>query len=665
MILIIIGVTYFSFRQCQRKRGSRIILIFRILLFLVIGLLFVKPVIKWDKEILIQPTVELWIDNSESLIQNEDFGREKQITTLKKLVEKFNRGNIETKTISFDNKTKEIKELSQLTFDGKSTNLGQLFAKQSNTAILISDGYFNSGENPYTMNRKFKYPVHCIGIGDTIQKFDSKIINMKLPGKIKQGEEFNIVGEVELSPELSEQQLVLMQDGIIVGKQKINPGTQDFIHKVEFNLVAGDPGEKIYSLFLENDNDKNIHNNKMLRKTKVFHGRQKILIICSAPSFETRALKYIFDTHDDFETDIVYLKGNQWFPSIRGRFQTTDLVIFTDFPSKNISTTAMSEMKAEIGNKISAIIYLGRTNDINLLNEYFGRNIVTGFNYKNLSVITKENEIFAGHPVIRDMKNKIAWEKLPPIYNNFHKIRLNRDLQPILKTSQKQFNPLLAIGENLSLALFIGEGFWRWQFMTENKNYSQLLFNISNFLLGKDNRSNLITNINKDIFLSGETLNISSLVFDVNGLTVPTANVEVQITKQSKILDKFFMNWSGAEFTGHYSFSEAGEYSIIIKSTKDNQLIEEDTIDVIVDDRVLEFLEKGQNQALLQYIADESNGRLIGYNEIDEIISTITDKPTIKIDCREIKSINSKLIFGLLIVLLVCEWGIRKYLGYL
>ena len=666
LVVIVIGVLFFAFRYSKGRKGFFAIFAIRIVVYSLIIFFFLKPVLKWEKEIINNPVVDIWIDNSKSIIKNKDFIKKNFDKNVENIIEKLENEKIEVNLKAFDINSFNLNNISQLKFDGNSTNISRLLSKkdsQIHAAILISDGQNNAGENPYSLDYNFKFPVFCIGIGDTILQNDSKIISMESPSNVKIGDSISISAELSLSKELNRYNILLMQNNEILQSKVINSNEDNFLQTVEFDIIANYVGENEYSIILENDKDKNIHNNKRTRLINVLPGKKNIVIVCNAPSFETRGIQYIFQQNEDFDAKVVYLQNNRWYPNKDILSKKIDLMVLVDFPNKTINLSNTSQIEQILKTQIPVLVFLNKDINIEGLNNLFSKKLI--FNYKYNLLKTNVQETKNINPILRDIKEKKNWDELPPIYTDFYSINLNDQFQTILESSKMKNNPIYAINKNMSVGLFVGTDFWRWQFMTENQNYSQLLINSANYLMNKMSNSNVQIIFDKSLYFEGEIAELSGLIYDINGSSIPIADVNITIFQDSVECDAFYLNWSKDKFYGKYLFQKSGEFLVSIKAYKDGEIIGEKIKKIKVLDRVLEFMEIGQNRELLKFIANESGGELIEFDEIDKIIGTINIEQDTNFDKKEIIIDNSKLFFGLLMILLVAEWIIRKYFGYL
>ncbi len=667
LFILVLAVLYFSFRSGGRKKGALSIFLLRSIVLLLTLFIFLKPVVKWEKSIQNKPVVEFWLDNSQSILQNQSVQQSSLIKDMEKAQTHFEKKGINRKLIAFDSHYRQLDSPGELTFDGESTNLSQLMAeKKIDAAILISDGQINAGQDLYKMQWTVDYPIYTIGIGDTTKKFDARVDNLSLPGSAREGDVLNITAEVTLPPEAGNTTIQLLKNDEIIQSRLLNPDEDAFMQNITFQLTADEVGENEFTVLLENESDKNSHNNAQTSLINILPGEREVLILCGAPSFETRSLMTIFKGNKDFNATVVYFRKGKFYPDEKALQKKYNLVIMSHYPAKSMTMKELQQIQAIFNdNALPVIIYINHNSDLNRLNNLVQRRVVGNYTVKTVSTLVEEFQQHAGHAVLRDVTADLEWLQLPPIQYDFSKLELHTSFKSLLTTSKLNEKPVVAISDEFSAAMFIGVDFWRWQMMTESTNYSQILLNTVNYLTTENEITNIQISPQKKLFMVGETVSLSGLVYDLRGQAVPDASVSIVLKKDSVLVDEFYLNWHRDNFQGEYLIKKPGAYTMDIEAMSDGHSIGKKTIEIKALERILEFTETGQNRTLLNYVTKESGGEMITLDQLDPILGTIKKDQPIKYEKREINFYNNKLIFGLFLGLLVIEWIIRKYFGHL
>ncbi len=655
IFVVILGILFYSFRNSRQKKGALLLLIFRSILLLLALFLFLSPVAKWQKTEKNDAIVEFWLDNSKSIPRQSTVNKKDLIGKIDQSIPK----NVTVKLLAFDQELREVKSTKDLNFTGESTDLSQLFRqrnRQPDAAVLISDGQVNSGENFYNRN-KYEFPIYAVGIGDTTDLADASVKKITLPKKkVKQQEPITITAEVQI-PKTGATVQLLLNDNIMDSKKVKSTGT-GFLQSVEFQLTPEKSGENRVAVNISDQADKNPHNNSQTQLLNVIPGNKEILILCDAPSFETRSLMTIFNEKEEMNAQVAFFDKGQWFPkSIEN--QAYDLAIMLNLPQKNQTNPYLSKWRQM---KIPAIIYVTKSTAINQLNQLIGQPIVKDFSRQTSEAVVQRSK--TAHPVLLNLQQKKSWRNLPPINYDFSKISINSDFDVLIGTSELNPNPVVAISDEKEMGILIGQNFWKWQLMAE-ETYPRLMWNLVTYLTEDNSQSNVQVAIDKKMLLTGEKANFSGNIYDLQGNKIRDADVQVTIKQQGKMVDEFYLTPDNEKFSGHYLFKTAGAYDIEIQAKKEGNSLGKKELSVTVEDRVLEYVKLRQNRELLQTITKRSKGKMIKFESIPALAQNIKETKPETVTNREIALYNHKLFFILLLVILITEWISRKYLGHL
>ena len=180
------------------KRPRNIMLILRGLVTALIAMLLLAPMIKSTRKTTEKPVVIFAIDNSESLLLTKDsayyknnFGKE-----VDKLVHSL--GNkYETQVYYFGEKNTPLDADEDVApdFKEKNTNISAIFDEISGVyafqnigaLVLLTDGIYNQGSNPYYKAQQVKFPVHTVGLGNPEAQTDLSIAGINHNSKTFKG----------------------------------------------------------------------------------------------------------------------------------------------------------------------------------------------------------------------------------------------------------------------------------------------------------------------------------------------------------------------------------------------------------------------------------------------------------------------------------------------
>ncbi|MDR1112958.1 MAG: hypothetical protein LBL18_04280, partial [Bacteroidales bacterium] len=138
-----------------------------------------------------KPVLVVAIDNSESLVLTKDsaFYRHDFIKQLTDFVHDFgDKYEVHPYLLGGDPVSVAPDSLGdKLLFDQKRTDLSAIFEKIENlyansnvgAMILLSDGIYNSGSNPYYKAEKSSYPIYSVGMGNSEAAIDIYIADIE------------------------------------------------------------------------------------------------------------------------------------------------------------------------------------------------------------------------------------------------------------------------------------------------------------------------------------------------------------------------------------------------------------------------------------------------------------------------------------------------------
>jgi len=175
---------------------------FRFLLISFLCFLLVGPIVKQFINRIEKPYYVLAIDNSASIseVLPKEFLSD-QINKIKTLGQTLGTSGYEVEYRTLD-QTIESKTIDSIRYDRPSTPLNDLLkriqmdyeGKNISGVVLFSDGIHNQGLSP--VFTPFKFPVYCMGIGDTIPKQDVRLKAVHYNKIAYQGSRFIIRAEI-------------------------------------------------------------------------------------------------------------------------------------------------------------------------------------------------------------------------------------------------------------------------------------------------------------------------------------------------------------------------------------------------------------------------------------------------------------------------------------
>ncbi len=686
----LVELLFFSFRKIPGGRSrsvTTILLVLRSLILILLAGLILKPEIHWTSIRHKAPSALVWIDNSLSIAAQNNFSKDSLLSIVQEINTALDGKGIKPRLFLFDEKIIPVTgKLKNIENNGLATDLAQVLRYSKSEfenenivgALIISDGVITRGEDPTFSDIEMPFPVFTIGIGDSELVTDPAVTKIEMPQTVKAGDTVTINAELIPIGNGDPITVMLKEGEIILDKKVIASQSQAMRKMLSFQAIPSKPGEKIYSVEITAAQDKNPYNNLRMSSVKVLESQTNILIVSGQANFEapflTRTLR---ELQDVFVQNVVINEG-QWLPLSFQEIMAKEwnLIIFIGYPTAESSQNDLIRLRQKISDyNLPLIFFLDGDVDSKQLERLLSWNPIDEFLIdKSVNQVSvKPTRAGLEHPLIKNFQkvsvSEIIWRELPPIGSPFRRIRLKPSLLTIIESTDIAENPVIAVNQesNKPLALCFGLDFWRWSFMTNEIGrfdiYDELFQGMAKWLTDTLSSSPIQLSINKRIFLNGETVEMSCLLYDLKGLVVNDAVVKAELIQQNDVIASSNLIWNGNNYSGVIPVRNAGDCQVRISAWSGDNLIGIREQPVTVIDRPIELLEVRQNVDLLRTIALRSGG--LKTNRIPEIIDRLQVTEKIITQSHVIKFLNWRWTLVILIVLLTVEWSMRRFQGFL
>ena len=665
------AILYFRTKVPWGKNTNYGLAVIRFLMVTQLTLLLFGPLIRQIQNSKEAPSIVFAIDNSQSISEIEDSARlsdfENRITALQ-LGFKENGYFTEIRTLNGPNTGN-----TKIQFNEISSNLNEMLrgiqndyeSRNLSNVLVFSDGLYNLGNNPAF--HPYNFQISAIGLGDTTQRPDLNL-NALLYNKIAyEGNKFPIVAEL-FSYNLAGKTVTLQleKNRTILAQKQININNQNQFDEVEFLVEADESGMKRFTLrALPVDGEFTISNNLKEAFIDIIDGKQKILLVASAPHPDIKAIKSTLESNDNYEV-ITYINGINTYKEDK-----YDAVVLHQVPGKRKKyVSLLNKIQNE---KIPAFFIYGNHSDINRFNEVNGAVRIQPISYQRDNVIPFYNPGFG--KFLYDAENI---ETL----NNFFPVKVpfaNYDVLPqsdvmlyqkIGKVNTQK--PLLLIQRTneWSSAVLLGEGIWSWRLQeyAENqthKAFDEMISKIIQFLSTKEDKRKF-----KVYPIRNEYLNSESIVFETevyNDIYEQTFGhkIDLGITDDKNNSHSYSYVTSNKNSRYRISGLENGIFkyqaTAVIKGKNEFA-----TGSFTVNDLQIETTNLTADHNLLRNIAALNGGKFYEKSQLDQLKDDILDQEVInKIYSSEtyLSIINMKWGFFILLIFVSVEWFLRKFHG--
>lgn len=642
-------------------RATSLILLF----FLLLGILFEYKSYREEK-----PVVITVIDNSSSVVNYKDsLLVKKEMTDFQSNLERNLGEKFDYFTVSLQSDSSE-----QLKFNGEQTNISEVLERIHNdfynrnigAVTLLSDGNYNKGINPLYITEKFNLtPFFTVGVGDTIVKRDHYIKGVTSNDFAFLKNDFPVEVELEaVKMGLRSVNVSILKNGKSISNQNISYSDPNYSFKqVNFTIPANQVGIQRYTVSLQYvDGEYNRKNNVRDFYIEVLDARSKVLLLAGAPHPDIAAIRSVLEKDENLSVESVLTRD--WDQNTKD----IDLVIWHEPGWQNNSSTLET-----IRNKKLPVLYIiGTSSGSNEISR-LGLGVKTPNGAQTDDIEAKYNSGFVPFEITDELKK--FFDFLPPLKSKYGNVNWPAGIDIMLYQRigniQKK-DPLLFFGKqnDTKYGVLYGEGLWRWKINDFSRtgsfeSFNEFIQKITQYLVVHQNTSPFIVSLPRRISKSEEFIVKAEFYNEAMDLiTSPVVNFELY--DEAGKLNKFEFGVSGNAYRLNCGRLVPGKYDWKA-NTKFNGKSYFKSGTFIVEDIVIEDLDNQANHQVLRQIAYQSSGKFYQLDKLNDLFDDLKKRDDIvNVSFSEsifVDLIDWKLIFFLLLIVLVGEWSLRRYLG--
>lgn len=677
LFCIVAGILYAGILYYHEKKLSELSLwkvwlmaSFRFSAVTILSFLLLSPLLKTVNREIEKPIIIVAQDNSESLVAGKDslFYKKEYKQNLQQLIDELN-DKYEVRLYSFAEKIKQLPVADSLTFNEKQTDISAMFneieTRYSNrnigALILASDGLYNKGANPVYSSDKIKVPIYTIALGDTTIKKDIILLKVEHNRLAYLGNKFPleiIVNAKQLNGKTTT--LSVTKGGALLFTQPVSINSDAFKATIPVLLEAKETGLQRYTIKLSAlPEEVNTINNISTVFIDVLDSRQKILLLAAAPHPDIAAIKESIEGNQNYEVES-FTTDNFDKP-----LKKYNLIILHQLPN---STNSAKKIIDEINlSNIPAWVFSGASTilkkDLSIVSASQKTNECEAVLEENFPLFTISDEL------------RKAVKYFPALvcpYGTYLAENSSNVLfyQRIGIVNTK--NPLLVFntaGEN-KIAIFYGEGIWRWRLqdfaLNGNHNlFDELISKTVQYLSVKVDRS-YFKIISKNNFFENEAIELEAEVYNESYelINEPEINLTIINSENKKFLYTFSKTSNAYRLNA--GMMPMGEYKFEAKVKVGAKIyIQQGSFSV--SPLQIELTNTVANHQVLYSLSDKHDGEMIypdALKVIAEKLNSRTDIKSVSYSQKKLSDlINLKWIFFLLLALLSFEWFIRKRNG--
>ncbi len=679
IVCLLVGIAYAAIQYVNTRRPwnktvNTVLFAFRAVLVAFLALLLLGPIVKQVSNYFERPVFVLLHDNSVSVKHAADSSARQRVETgLLQAMEELQARGYEA--IIQDLQGNQIADSFRYAAPISDIN-GALKAIDNrfegrNVAgvILASDGIYNSGLSPlYSI---YNFPVHTVGIGDTLQRLDIAIKNVAYNRIAYQGNKFPIRAEIQIKNLPAQPVTVTLTRRGRVIERKTQTVSGEQLAVFDFQPEADQQGIQKYDIQVEtHKEEQNTRNNRASVYIEVIEGKKKILLVAPAPHPDIKALREVIEQNSNYEFRL-HIPGIQEQSNDALQPARNDLVILHQSPDLRGKTRQLFQRFA--GSDVSLFFVLGQHSDLPLIErermpiafenaprDYDEVTPVVNPAFSNFTISPEHNAIIGG---------------FPPVSVHYGKVQTPASATPLLYQRVGSIvtdRPLLTINvdNDRKVGILFGEGIWRWRLnefdrTEKTEAFDEVFGKLVQFLSTTEEKRKFRSYPIEQEFSETEAVVFESQVY--NDIFEPVFGnaIDIEITDESG--QKSDYNYVTSPGNTRYQIGGLGEgvYRFRASTTLNGKREEvSGEFAVVAQDAELQNLTADFD--LLQKLSANTGGRFVNAGNFDQLTQFLqqTEARTV-IHSEETYDavINIKWIFWLLLLLVTAEWALRKFHG--
>lgn len=639
----------------------------------LLAFLLVSPMIRTIKRTTIKPAIVIGIDNSSSMVMNDDsaFYKKEFLAEIESLKRELG-DDYEIETYIFGQR---VNVSSKPDYKDEITNISLLF-NEVNTryynrnigaVILATDGIYNGGSDPLYEVRNINYPVFTIKAGDTTSRKDLLIQKVNHNRIAFKGNSFPVEVEIHAQELAGQQTRVTIKDGDKnVFSEEIIISSSNQVITVPAMIEADKVGIKRLNILLDSlEGEISTGNNHRDIFIDIRETRQKIAIISDAPHPDIAAFQRVLVNSNNFEVQI--FNANEFNQNL----QDFSLIIFHGLPSiKNPVAGTLERVK---NLKLPVLFVIGSNTNLQALSDLNIGVEISNFQNSYNEALAGVNNGFSAF-LMNDAQRKLL-EIAPPLVSPFAVYDLANSVQimayQVIGTTRTEM-PLVMFNQvnDSRYSFIIGEGIWKWRmfdYMTNDThdNFDGIIGKIVQYLTVQSDRGKFRVTWN-NYYAENENVEFNAVLLNDSQEPITEPEVLLTITDENKKKFDYTFTPANKSYNLKVGTFPAGIYTFEATAKVAGEPLKK-MGSFVVTAIDMEDVNLVANHKILNMIARESGGESVypaGMQSLAETIKNRADvKPMTYARQNYLDLIDYIPLMILLFILLGAEWFLRKYHG--
>lgn len=678
ILFVILGLGYAYLLYSKKKTPwtptwNKVLFVLRFLAVSFISYLLLEPFIDVQKTESERSNIIFLWDDSESISKSKADLQE-YFLSLKELKQSLE----DEKEVSipiYGLNGNEITEMDSIENNRKSSPINNALKtitekvdkKLISELVLFSDGIYNQGIAPDYY--AFPYQLTTVGIGDTTQKQDVVLKQVRYNKVAYEGNQFPIEADILQNGFSGKNVSVkLTNGGVEISRKTVRLEEEEQMTNVQFLIEAKNTGFQDYKVQIEPlGGEFNLNNNSKNAYVNIVEGKKKILLLAPYPHPDIKALSASISQNDNYEFKM-FISGID--SEAVKNIEEYDLAILFHLPNlDNAFTSEINKLK-----KLETPLWFltGPRMNFRLHNEINesvdlipSDEIDEAFTY-----INPKFELFELNKEEGEIINQLPPVYLPFANHQFHPLAKTFMMKQVGKVKTEQPVFVFYNNDKIRQASMLIQNFRIWR-MVEYLNtqshdfFDDWVMKTIRYLTANNQKDRFKAFPIKDAFADNEIVKfqveIYNEVFDrIYGIPVRLTlkNEKDSIFNFEFTPDRLKPNFELGNLPGGvYEYSATA--NIQAKEFQVNGQFVVDEFDIESQNLQADF-------SLLRRLAQKNEGRFFQSNEIERLEAYLSSKsyPKVISGKSEVTPITQNILPYLLIFLLLfSEWFIRRFFG--
>ncbi|MBN1755943.1 hypothetical protein JW877_06990 [bacterium] len=701
LIALVMAVLSYRITNPPLGRGRKKLLIaLRIAAFFFLFLSIFEPLFIGTKKEIIKPHLMVVVDDSRSMTIEDNTG--KRAETVEQILKGEELNALEGKyPIDYYAFGDTLVPLEELTFERNATALGEIILnlnsvytpEEIGALLILSDGQSNLGITPLQVTEDLKYPIYTVGIGDPEAPRDVGIKRVVANDIAYQEQSFPVRVYLEswgMAGQRVNVTISLNQETI--AKQQVELSEVGELNEVKFDVQSNQPGLQNFLVTVPfQDGEFSRKNNSKYFSVKILETKRKILLVTKALDWEYSFFKRVIADNENIEFEEYNIGKTRIlgqlpvFPSEPEELSRYECIILFNVIS-DLARKNYGELFQNYVEKGGSILYFIQENlNLSSAQEPYWDNILPFHLSKGTNKVTLDNfnAVLSIEGLYHSITNiessdnlplEQSFLELPPLEGFLMIGPLDEGAKDLLVHPKLREVALFVAGNYKAGKIFSITAFpiWRWGFVPAGfgkdvQVYEQLMNNLIQWLLVKDEMEPFVLKTDKNVYKNGERINITSFLRNDNNQAVSGATVKVKLTRISeadsiafKPLDILLDEYEKGIYEHRIPSLPPGKYQLSGEAFIRDNPFSKSTRIFIVEEYSLEFQNVRMDKNTLLRLAERTNGRYFEPSRLKGLSDSIRiSEKSIRVKMEK-NMWDHPLFLILFIVCLATEWILRK-----